>query len=502
MRKHMTSILLIAACLALFLTGCGSSGEKVPVTSVAEILGIGPIGMIDRHAGVVEAGEMVSVESDGSMELAEIAVSEGDTVTKGQVLFTYETTALSLDVERMQLEVEQMNNGITTKKSQIKELEKEQKTAASADKLQYTLQIQQLELDIKEAEYNVATKKKDIERTQVKLAAANVLSPVDGRIKKVNTAGGTDSATGQALPLITITQAGDFRVRGTVNELGAQTFAEGTKVVIRSRVDDTVTWTGTVSLVDWENPISSQNDMYYMPSDEMTTSSKYPFYVTLDSDLGLMLGQHVYIEQDLGQALGGGSNTLYLPAYYLNDLETEAWVWAANEKDKLEKRTVTLGNYDMTMDTYEVLEGLSLEDYIAYPEEDCTEGAWVRYPEEEELTVGAEGEEIPGGEEGELPGEEGELPGEEGELPGEEVLPGMEGELPGMEDGLPDAEGEESPEEGSGHFYESVIDGAIWFGDAPGQTMPGNAFGQTMPGDLARTISPGVAVIPGTEAVG
>ena len=320
MRKSLTGILLIIVCLIMCLGGCAASGDPVPVQTVAEILGIGPIGMIDRYAGVIEAGETVGVSADSSMEIKEIAVKEGDTVTKGQVLFTYETTTLSLDKERLELEVEQTNNTITTKKNQITALKKEQSSAASADKLQYTLQIQQLELDVKEAEYTVTAKKKEIERLKVRLAEANVLSPVDGRIKAVNSGGGTDPMTGEPLPLITITQSGDFRVRGTVNELTAQTFAEGTPVIIRSRVDDETIWNGSVTMVDWENPVTNQNDYYYMPSDEMTTSSKYPFYVQLTSDVGLMLGQHVYIEQDLGQGSGDAEDAFYLPSYYLNGL--------------------------------------------------------------------------------------------------------------------------------------------------------------------------------------
>ena len=36
-------------------------------------------------------------------------------------------------------------------------------------------------------------------------------------------------------------------------------------------------------------------------SDDQTSSTSYPFYVELDSSDGLMLGQHVYIERDIGQ---------------------------------------------------------------------------------------------------------------------------------------------------------------------------------------------------------
>lgn len=486
MWKKSISFLLVLICLAACLGGCSDSGETVPVQSVAEILGIGPLGMVDRYAGVVEAGESVSVNSDSSKEIKEIAVSEGDTVTKGQVLFTYETATLSLDKERLELEVEQINNTITTKKSQITALKKEQNAAASADKLKYTLQIQQLELDVKEAEYSVTAKKKEIERLKVSLTDTNVLSPVDGRIKAVNAgSNNVDPMTGEPLPLITIAQSGEFRVRGTVSEMTAQTFMEGTAVIIRSRVDDDVIWSGSVLSVDWENPVTNQNEFYYMPTDEMTTSSKYPFYVKLEDDTGLMLGQHVYIEQDMGQG-SGEENVLYLPAYYLNELDAEPWVWAASEKDRLEKRAVVLGNYDIEMDAFEVMEGLSLEDYIAYPNEGYKPGSKVRYTDEEILPE----------EDGMIPDEEGAILDEEGVIPDEEgVILDEEGEILD-EEGLVD--NEEGEQEAPGEFtIDSAAGGAIMNSGLGWGGMPE----LPMAGNLTRT-DPVVAAIPGTEAVG
>ena len=49
----------------------------------------------------------------------------------------------------------------------------------------------------------------------------------------------------------------------------------------------------------------------------------------------------------------------------------DPYVWAANDKDRLEKRYVTLGGYDEMQMAYEVLEGLTVEDEIAYPSETC-----------------------------------------------------------------------------------------------------------------------------------
>ena len=490
MRNRATSVLLAVICLAICLSAC-ASGPEIPVVSVSEILGIGPIGMNNRYAGVVEAGETVSVSKDNSLEISEIAVQAGDAVSKGQVLFSYETEALGIEIERMQLEIEQMNNTVTTKKSQITTLEKEQKSAAEANKLQYTLQIQQLQLDIKETEYKVTAKQKEIDRAKTRMSDANVLSPVSGHIKEVNANGETNPQTGEPLPFITITREGDFRVRGTVNEQNAAEFSVDMPVIIRSRTDESAMWQGTVSMVDWENPIQGNNMMYGGMTDEMTTSSKYPFYVRLQSDAGLMLGQHVYIETDNGQMNAAEEGTgFYLPSYFICDLDTEQpFVWAADSRDKLEKRVVTLGNYNIEADSYEIMEGLSLEDYIAYPDASCKVGAKVRYP----------GEEVPEEEQGEEDGEYGEegesetFYGEEGEEAGVIVLPDEATVFPDdttapSEDqegviGLPAEEVPTGKAEGSsGSFGE-------------GNTLPAITVPEGTP-------DPGVAAVHGTEAVG
>ena len=124
---------------------------------------------------------------------------------------------------------------------------------------------------------------------------------MEGEVKSVNPNGGTDDR-GNALPLISIVQTGGFRVKGYVNESNASVLNEGAKVVIRARTGNQ-TWSGAITSIDWNNPAQSGGSNYYDGgSSDTGTSSKYPFYVELDSSDGLLLGQHVYIEPDLGQS--------------------------------------------------------------------------------------------------------------------------------------------------------------------------------------------------------
>ena len=108
---------------------------------------------------------------------------------------------------------------------------------------------------------------------------------------------------------------------------------------------------------------------------EQNTSSNYPFYVNLDSAEGLILGQHVYIETNVNEDESGEPSGPMIPMYYLDYEDNgDAFVWAAGSGDKLEKRTVTLGAFDDMMGTYEIVDGLELTDYIAFPEEGLEEG--------------------------------------------------------------------------------------------------------------------------------
>ena len=67
----------------------------------------------------------------------------------------------------------------------------------------------------------------------------------------------------------------------------------------------------------------------------------YPYYVELDSSDGLMLGQHVYMEPDLGQE--DQKEGIWLDDYYFEiEEDGSASVWAASASNVLEKRAVTL----------------------------------------------------------------------------------------------------------------------------------------------------------------
>ena len=319
-------------------------------------------------------------------------------VKAGQLLFEYDLSSIEDDLKQAQLDLDRLKNEQISLTEQIATLEAEKKKAKAEDQLSYTIEIETNKMNLKKNEYSQKSKQSEIDKLQSATRNTEVRSEIDGVIQKIDTSKMTsddgdsvddssamDSSmssgdgSSDSSAFITILSTGAYRVKGKVNEQNRDSIVPGEAVIIRSRVDSSKTWKGTMGSIDVNNGTSddSSNDMYFgmssTSSDDQTTSTSYPFYVELDSSENLMLGQHVYIERDIGQ--DDQKDGLWLSDYYILDTDTnEPYVWAANDKNRLEKRYVTLGKHDDDLGEYEIVDGLTKKDAIAFPTEALEEG--------------------------------------------------------------------------------------------------------------------------------
>lgn len=356
------------------------------VSSIEELTGV-TSGVMNRYAGVVEPQETVDVEIESGRKVKEVRVKEGEEVKKGQLLFEYDLSSIQEDLQQAQLDFDRLKNEAISLQEQINTLTKEKKKAKQSEQLSYTIEIETNKMSLKKNEYDQKSKAAEIERLQSATVNTEVRSTLDGVIQKIDNSKMT-SEDGEVIDegisygndeeqsnaFIKILSTGAYRIKGKVNEMNEVT--PGEPVIIRSRVDQNLTWKGTMGEVDLQNGSSeNENDMYFgmSTSDEQTTSTSYPFYVELESSEGLMLGQHVYIERDLGQS--DVKEGLWLSDYYIVGADTEnPFVWAADEKNRLEKRPVILGKHDDELGEYEIVDGLTKKDCIAFPTDVLEEG--------------------------------------------------------------------------------------------------------------------------------
>lgn len=370
MKRTIASAAALCLALGLVLTGCGSKDKAVYVQQVSSLTGVSSQ---DRFSGLVVSENLTEIKKDSDKQVAELMVKEGQDVKEGDALFTYDTDQLQLNADKLDLEREQLSSSLEDYQTQIGELEREREKVGANQKLQYTIQIQSAQVSLKEAELNLKTKEAELEKAKQLLENATITSPVAGRVQSINESG-TDSQ-GNPAAYITIQQAGAYRVKGTIGELQKGAISEGDRIKLTSRLDSSKTWLGTVTLVDYENPVKDDNNGYINSGNGSGESaSKYPFYVELDSIDGLIMGQHLYMERYVeGEDASG---VIVSSAYICYEDDGSAYVWAENSRSKLEKRAITLGDYNENTDNYQVTDGLSETDYIAFPDEQyCHVGA-------------------------------------------------------------------------------------------------------------------------------
>lgn len=373
-------------------TGAGStSADAVFVDSVGTITGLtGADGLFSRFSGVVEPQKTEKIEVASGLKVKQAYVSVGDEVQVGTKLFSYDTDDAQDSITQLEIDIENYEISIKSYNSQVAQLEKERAKVSDDEKLSYTTQIMTTQNSIKRAEYEMKSKQAEMESLKKQIANADVTSPIQGIIKSINnsangddnsdTSSGLDSSNDDNSAYMTIMATGEYRIKGKINEQNMSEIQEGMDMIVYSRVDESQTWKGTLTTIDRESNSSNSNSSYgYSDSgDSQTSSSTYPFYVDLDSSDGLMLGQHVYLMADNGQ--DEQEDGIWLEDYYFitdDDGAVTNYVWAADVNNKLEKREVTLGDFNDETFKYEVLDGLTVDDYIAFPGDDCVEGAPV-----------------------------------------------------------------------------------------------------------------------------
>ena len=377
--KKKTILLIVCAVVVLgaaaffgwrFLGGSHDDGTGVYVQPVSELnMYAAPSATV--FAGVVESQENVPVDPQNGKKIAQLLVKEGDIVTEGQALFRYDTDAIKLDIQQAELDMELAEQNIKSLKEEIEELSFYANNNTPEGQMN-AARIQQLEVEVATIEYQQKQKKNELARLQASLKDDTAKAPIAGTVQTINESvaegnGGYDMQ-GNPQHYIVLTASGDFRVKGSVSEQFIMDLYEGQAIVIRSRVNDD-TWAGTISRIDTSQP--EQNEDYYY--DDGNGASKYAFYVEPENTEGLMMGQHVTLSPDYGS--GEMAAGLWLSSGWFTIAEDgSATVWKQTGANRLTKQVVTLGEYNENYDCYMVMEGLTEEDCIAWPDEECREG--------------------------------------------------------------------------------------------------------------------------------
>lgn len=452
-KKIAVAVICTAAAAAIGVTAFtlwkkkNKAAEKgtVYVQKVSDLNTVGGLDLTGvKFSGVVETQKTQDVKYDTEKTIAEFYVAVDDVVKKGDKLFCYDVEELNLKYDQAKIELERMQNEVDTNKIQLEELEKEKAKATADAQSEYTMQILSLQSDIAKAEYDIKTQKNENKKLKDSIKNSDVFSPIDGVVKSILDLDGTSTSTdeysdegyggGAANVAVSISKGDDMQIRASVNEQMIELIYTDMPVLLRSRIDENVTWKGTVSNIE-TTPQSggSGDEMYYEGGEEDSAniSSKYAFYIIPENFDGLMLGQHLLVEPDDGSADSEPKDGLWLYSDFIVKEDGKTYVWAANSKDRLEKREVKLGREDEEAGDVEIVDGLKEKDLIAYPDKGFAEGMKTTKDPDKATVPKNDGEDpdadvdIEGAPEGAIV---------EGEDPDGELEDGADAEIDGGED--------------------------------------------------------------------
>lgn len=359
-------LMLVSAC-----TVNPGSASQFDARQISSLMNAS-VNRSNSFSGLVVAQQTKEIQKDQNKVVKEVFVKEGDEVKEDTILFNYDTDAMSLEVQKAQLEIERMNNENINSQNQITNLVNERAKAPASQQLSYTIEIQTLEASINETNYNIGAKQVELNRLNESLSNANVVAGLEGIVQSI-ASDGTDPYANPSNAFITILQTGNFRVKGNVNELNLHQINQGQQVFIRSRIDESKVYPGMIESIEMNSPVQGDNQGYV--SSEMDQSSRYPFYVSLENSDELFLGQHVYIELDQGQTQE--REGVWIFSQYINfDEEGNIFVYKA-ENGVAKKQPVELGEMSDVTGELQIISGLELDDYIILPHEELEENMKV-----------------------------------------------------------------------------------------------------------------------------
>ena len=354
-----------------------TDANAVYVDSIAVIADLGSgTGKIPRFAGTVEPQETRDYKLEGDRKVEKCYVKEGDIVKTGQRLFTYDTIEDESKLEQARIDLERLKNTQDTSEAKKAQLEKQRAEANTPEK---QLAVLTAENELKQNELDQKSKQKEIDLLENQIKNATVTCDLDGVVKSVqDSQSSTDMMSGSDNAYITILKLGTYRIKAEANEQNIQQISSGENVLVFSRVDSTKFWRGTITQIKTDQGAMDSNSDSYYGSDNAAGSTNYPFYIELENSDGLMLGQHVYLEEDLGQE--NARSGIWLDDYYIADeADGTHYVWAASPDNKLEKRAVELGESDDILKQHHITSGLTSDDYICQPRAALEEGLPVHY---------------------------------------------------------------------------------------------------------------------------
>lgn len=218
--------------------------------------------------------------------------------------------------------------------------------------------ITQQRQKIKDCELKVKQAQLDLEKSKLALNNSTVCSTIDGVVRTLTDA---DTATQTGQPFLVVSGQDQFLIRGSISENYLSDVHVGDSITAMS-YENGMSYSATISEIS-TYPLDSSSGMSYGSGN--SNSSEYEFTAIADNAEGLSNG--MYLEITLNIPGSASTDALYLYTAYFREDDGGRYVMKAGLDNRLHKQYLQLGASIYGGQYYEVKDGLTINDYIAFP---------------------------------------------------------------------------------------------------------------------------------------
>lgn len=207
-----------------------------------------------------------------------------------------------------------------------------------------------LRLDLKQSELKIRSTEKAVEE-------GAVLAKISGVVKK---SGDPSNPPGDGSAFLQVASTEGMYIRGGVSELLLDQIREGDLVNVSAGQSGTCCQAEIREISPYPDESGMFSGIYGAVS-----ASMYPFIAYVSEGGGTLISQE-WVQMDAaGSGMEQPSDALYLWKAFILEEEGRQYVYLRDEKGKLRKREITTGR--RSGEGYEVLSGVSWEDWLAFP---------------------------------------------------------------------------------------------------------------------------------------
>jgi RND family efflux transporter MFP subunit len=291
-----------------------NSGQIQYITATAEK---GTLTNSVSASGNVVVDQSSNIDPTITGTVADLAVTIGDQVTKGQFLFNIVNNDLSVSVARSAASLAQAETSLesakASKKQASSDYEKAKKDGAgktAEDEEALKKKEEAAKLAVESAEKSLAAARADYSNTLSDAAKRRVTSPIDGTVNAVNIKNGDDlsklsSGSSRSIPII-IGDLETLKTQVQVNEVDISSVKVDQKVMVKFDAIDGLETSGTVEKMDSLGTVDQGVVTYNVTIDFDTLDPRIKPEMTVTASIITSVDQNVLLVP--ASAVKSGSN--------------------------------------------------------------------------------------------------------------------------------------------------------------------------------------------------